>query len=332
MSCGRFTRTAILECLLSRPSGASVEMETHIKLCEQCRRDAAALDRLTRLFDALRVQTELKPPDRLFAAALRECRAILPKAASERRPAIRTAAAHGVGTRFFAAVKVEKKRKPILLIVAVSVLAAALLGAAAGAVRAGLVTRALAFAEPGGWTSVEELSRELSEADPTQLRARAERLRQVISDELYWSDVDVERLGAYDLARHIALRQDVREPARLCAELAGYSSVRSPERVGFEELRLARVWAEAISVGDARAALRAVGGRRSRLMLWLTASSLLELGDEEQALETFKELKGFTPADVAVVYLARKLGDEAGAEEAYERISQARLKSILSRR
>lgn len=332
MSCGRFTRTAILEHLLSRPERSSPEMEEHVKLCEQCRRDAAALDRLTRMFDALRAQTQLKPPDEFFAAVLQECRGILPKVASERRPAIRTAAAHGVGTRLFAAVEVEKKKTPVLPIVAASVLVATLVGAAVGAVKAGLVARALAFAEPGGWTSVEDLSRELSEADPTQLRARAGGLWQVITDELYWSDVDVERLCAYDLARHIALRQDVREPARLCAELVGYSSVRRPEKIGSEDLKLAREWAEAVLVGDARAARAPVKGRSSRLMRWLAASSLLELGEEEGALEAFRELEGFTPADVAIVYLARKLGDEAGAEEAYERISEARLKSALSRR
>ncbi len=121
MSCGRFTRTAILEHLLSRPERSSPEMEEHVKLCKQCRRDAAALDRLTRMFDALRAQTQLKPPDGFFAAVLRECRAILPKVASERRPAIRTAAAHGVGTRLFAAVKIEKKKSRIVLIVSIGV-------------------------------------------------------------------------------------------------------------------------------------------------------------------------------------------------------------------
>ena len=70
--------------------------------------------------------------------------------------------------------------------------------------KAGLVTRALAFTEPGGWTSAAELSRELSEAEsPARLRALSEHLWRVVTEELYWVDVDVERLAALDLAWQI---------------------------------------------------------------------------------------------------------------------------------
>ncbi len=333
MSCGRFTRPAILDYLLSRPSGASPEMETHLRLCEECRRDVAALDRLTRVLDALRAQTEIKVPDGFFAGVLQECRAILPKVASERRPAIRTAAAHGVGTRLFAAMRVEKKKRRAMPIVAVSVLIAAALGAVAGALKAGLVTRALAFAEPGGWMSSRKLSDKLSKADSSaRLRALSGQLWQVITEEIYWVDVDVERLGAYDLARHIALREGP-DAAGQCRALVEYSEARKPARIASEELKLAREWAEATSVGDAREALRTVEGKDSRLMLWLGASSLLELGEEEKALRVFacETLRGFPPADFAVVYLARKLGDEEGAKEAFERITDARLRLALSR-
>lgn len=332
MSCVRYTRAAILEYLISRPKRTSQEMETHLRMCDQCRRDAAALDRLTRVLEALRAQTELKPPDGFFAGVLQECRAILPKVASERRPAIRTAAAHGVGTRLFAAAKIEKKSR-IVPIVAFAILAAATIGAVAGALKAGLVTRALAFAEPGGWTSAAELSRELSEADSSaRLRALSEHLWRVVTEELYWVDVDVERVAAFDLARHVARRQDVREPARLCAELLAYREVRRPEKVGREERKVARAWVEAVSVGRAKAARTMIRGRDSRLMRWLRASSWLELGRDEAALKIFKEMKEFPPGLAATVYVARKLGDDAAEKEAFSRITHPRLRRALSRR